>query len=181
MAGFRFIKGNFTDLTRKQEELIAYIGSDDYKIDVNTILLEEARRLKYIPKRTGRLERDGEPTTRGIKYSVHAPGNAKRQYALYQYYGKVYGPVMMTYRHDREGNVTNKKGWRSKKGAKKHPTGRELGSKRFVMYDYYGFPWKFGYNRMSSRSHWFYHAYKNNTKRFNQRLTSALKRRLKNG
>lgn len=40
-------------------------------------------------------------------------------YARYQYYGEVYGPNFLV-------NIGGEMQWRSKKGAKKHPTGRQM-------------------------------------------------------
>lgn len=73
---------------------------------------------KYIPENTGSMKDRSKTATVCGSGRVVFPG----PYAHYQYYGEVYGPNIPIFDDDTGIPTT----FRSKKGQKKHPTGREL-------------------------------------------------------
>lgn len=157
--------------TELQEKLISMLKSDDFKKDINQILLDEAKEKRYIPRKSGALEKDGKAQKNGILYTL--------PYARYQYYGEVYGPNWMCYYWE-NGVPVNKMGWRSPPGkGSKHPTGREIGATKATFYDNYGFSWKLGYSRTSSKNKWIHEAYRDNPRTINNKITNMLKRKLK--
>lgn len=76
------------------------------------------RSIPYCPHDTGVLENSASSATVLGSGEIIYPG----PYAHYQYYGQVYGPSFPIFEDD--SGVPTK--WRSRKGIKKHPTGREL-------------------------------------------------------
>lgn len=155
-----------------QEELISFLKSDDFKKDINQILLDEANERGYVPSKSGALARNGKVQKNGIRYTL--------EYAKYQYWGEVYGPNWMCYWR-KDGVVYDKRGWFSPPGkGSKHPTGREIGSVRATFYDNYGFEWKLGYTNLRSHARWIQYAYENNKRSISLKITNMLKRKLKN-
>lgn len=155
-----------------QEELISRLKSDDFKRDVNQILLDEARAQHYIPHKSGALERDGKVRKDGVVYT--------KEYAQYQYWGKVYGPNLMAFKLMKfKGQPFGTEGlYRSPKGKKKYPTGRNIGSID-ATWEQGGYIWKLGYSSPGSHAKWLHVAYENNKRSISLKITNMLKRRLK--
>ena len=154
-----------------QEALMAQLKSDDFKVEINQILLDEAKDRRYIPIGEGSLMRDGKAQKNGIRYTL--------PYARYQYWGEVYGDNWMCYIWQNHEPV-DKMGWRSPPGkGSKHPTGRRIGSVKATFFDNYGFEWELGYNNDNSKPEWIRYAYENNKRSIGQKITAMLKRKLK--
>ena len=145
--------------TEKQKELLKLLNDKKLQTEVNTIIGKEIN--VFVPKKRGALRRSMTATPETISWGKGLP------YARYQYNGQVYGPNFPIIKG---GRIV---AWRSRKGMKKYPTGRELG----VPGVWKG--WKFGYTKSQSHHHWDrYFTYKPK-QRANLKITRILKRECK--
>lgn len=115
----------------------------------------------HVPRKSGALQDSMEIFPDRIVWGRGLP------YAQYQYGGQVYGP---NYPIMRNGIIV---GWFSRKGVKKHPTGRELG----VPGEWRG--WKFGYTTPGTAHHWIDVYQWNLRSKTNKEITNFLKRECK--
>lgn len=120
--------------TKKQEKLLEILRDENVLVHCNTIIKDAI--TPFVPKKSGALRRSAKVTKNTITWGE---GLA---YARYQYGGEVYGPNFPIVRG---GKIV---GWYSKRGMKKHPTGRELGVPGTWM------GWRFGYTTRGTHHHW---------------------------
>lgn len=98
--------------TKKQEKLLKMLNDKAVRKHVNTIIKDAIN--PFVPKKSGALRRSARVTHKSITWGQGLP------YARYQYGGEVYGPNL-------PGVIADAPAWKSRRGMKKHPTGRELG------------------------------------------------------
>ena len=142
--------------TKKQEKLLQMLKDNQVKTNINLRIKNDINR--FVPRKSGKLRKSAKVHPDYISW-----GEGLKQYARYQYYGQVYGtnyPIM------RGGRIT---GWYSKKGVKKHPTGRELGVPGYWK------GWKFGYTTPGTHHHWDQYFQYYLKLRTNQKITRYLK------
>lgn len=94
---------------------------------------------RFAPKSTGNLQDNAYHTSFGVNkegpwIKVSVQNSDTVPYALYQYFGEIYGPNQAVWDlklRKRQASVTLKHiGWVSPKGKKKFPTGRMMGKRR---------------------------------------------------
>ena len=145
---------NFTDL---QRNLIAKMKRDKANQAMNEAILETAN--EFVPRISGSLAESGKATAKSIMW--------KAPYARYQYGGIVYAPNSPITRGD---TIV---GWYTRAGTTKHPTNRELG----VPGKWRG--WNFGYTTENTSHHWVAKMMQYRYRIMQIRITSALKKAIK--
>ena len=127
-----------------------YLGDTQAMQDVGAMTADYFN--QFVPMRTGRLRNSVRyrPSFRRVYVSW---GNTAKtaQYAHYQYEGEVYKVNFPVF--SKQGDF---KGWRSKTGATKIPTGREMGIQRDVAIKHGKtyFLTKLGYRTPGTHHHW---------------------------
>ena len=104
--------------TKRQQELLKLLNDDKVKVEINTRIKDAINR--FVPKKTGTLRASAQV------YPDRITWGEGLAYARYQYGGEVYGPNL-------PGVVGTSPAWRSRRGRKKHPMGRELGKRGAAM------------------------------------------------
>ena len=102
------VKWNYTKFEKKWKDILA---SNRVKRRVGKLFAEMCE--PYIPEDSGALINSVKVSSNGVTW--------KTPYAHYQYTGIVYGPNFPI--TDGDGNIV---GWYSRRGVKKHPTGKHL-------------------------------------------------------
>ena len=164
--------------TKKQQKLLQMLNDDRVKTKINTILKDAIN--PFVPMKTGELRASAKAHPDYISWGE----NLTRPYARYQYYGEVYGPNL-------PGAENGEPAWRSPKGRRKYPMGRELGAYNGIVYlrprwqkgspKVTGLlPYKLGYTTQKTGHHWDkYFRYLPKLKA-NIEITRYLKRECKN-
>lgn len=98
--------------TEKQQKLLQMLNDDEVRVEVNTRIKDAIN--VFVPKKSGALRASANV------YPDRITWGEGLKYARYQYGGEVYGPNL-------PGVIGGTPAWKSKRGVKKHPTGRELG------------------------------------------------------
>lgn len=140
-------QGSMADAMNAFIEAVTYYGTRKTMVEVGEKFRHEVNR--YIPAKTYNLQRysynltTGRDPKKGPWFKLEYLNTEKVPYALYQYYGEVWGPNYATWRaditlhKDPENTKIDKwthTGWVSAKGKKKRPMGYPIGIKRtFVM------------------------------------------------
>lgn len=169
MASVR-IKVNTQNVETALQKTLKTIVTDEQTLKgVNTIIADAAE--KYIPLgKTGNLS-NPKYRTIGPKTITWGTGLG---YAKYQYYGEVYGPNRPRFE---KGNTSRIVGWYSPE--LKYPTGRTLGTPRFLYNRKGQVVWKFGYSTPGTRHHWVAEMWDHDSRIVNIKITKYLQRRKK--
>lgn len=156
--------------TKRQQKLLDLLNDPKVQLMVNQITANAINR--FVPMKSGALRASMEVTPTTISWGKDL------KYARYQYGGEVYGPNLAGWLSK------NEWGWRSRRGAKKHPMGRELGipgsatlRPRFgLKYNTESIDVTFGYTTPGTKHHWDnLYTYQPKMKA-NQEITRLLKR-----
>lgn len=162
-----------TGYTRKQQELLALLKSNNARKEMNQIILDAAN--KYVPTKSGALRDSGYVYPSRIGWNT--------PYARYQYGGVVYGPNI-------PGLMSGTLIWR--RGRRRGPTGRMLGDNPGTMLVQPKFVWtkrgyrrasskvlpvlwKFGYTTPGTKHHWLREAWTRDGRSINNKITRKLK------
>lgn len=125
--------------TKKQKALIELLQDKRVQKQANEILAKYVNH--FVPMRNGDLRRSAKATADTISWGE----GLSKPYAIYQYNGQIFGPNFPIIRG---GRIV---GWYSRRGEKKHPTGRMMGPYRmgnsWLGYD-------FGYTTPGTGHHW---------------------------
>ena len=157
--------------TLLQDKLWKIVNDEKTGREIHGVLKECLE--PYVPKKSGQLRSSAKVYPKSLRYT--AP------YAHYQYQGEVYGPNLIGWLSPSEA------GWRSYKGMKKSPTGRELGVQGAgtfkpmfgQKYNKSPITWEFGYTTSGTHHHWLDEMMKHNRRGFHIRCTNVMKRRAK--
>ena len=98
--------------TKVQQKLLKMLDDKAVRKEINTRVKDAIN--QFVPMKSGALRKSAIVTHKSISWG------RRLKYARYQYGGEVYGPNL-------PGLENGAPAWRSRKGATKHPTGRELG------------------------------------------------------
>lgn len=157
--------------TKLQEDLMAIVDNPKTGREIHQALKDALK--PYVPRDTGKLYETAKVYPKSLRFI--------QPYAHYQYQGVVYGPNFIGWLSP------STFGWRSRKGMKKHPTDRELGTpgkgvfKPMFGQQYNKSPitWTFGYTTPGTHHHWLDEMMKHNKRGFHIRCTNVLKKRAK--
>ena len=148
------VKVGTKQFSRKIEKLRKMLNDKEVRTDINRFIADAIQ--PYVPKKSGKLRRSLYVGPNVISWGRGVP------YAQYQFGGEVYGPNYPGIEEDGSG------GWRS--AVVKHPTGREIGSYKGIVYlrpkwqlkdgncvrpeSFTPIPYEFGYTTDGTRHHW---------------------------